>query len=262
MDYLHPPTVPRLEEQDLRQFVLGVADGQVFTSAHFRGNDFEQVGLVVFMPLIGGLQPEEGVHVPKRPVCPEPPKPKPHIEYPPEPEPEGKPNPPELREASDKRITELEFRIRWGRVGDTAVDDYLAGIAEENEAAIAEFDRKMEAHQSEQSVHYDSWKVDCTAVDAQNAAIDAENAVAHAKWEVENAKVIEQQQEWEDLCDRWRKEFTQQIGVLWEWMSKAGPRAINGYPTFFSVRLLHRDDWERARKAIIREQKRREDIEV
>lgn len=54
----------------------------------------------------------------------------------------------------------------------------------------------------------------------------------------------------------------EQLGTIWEWMKNAGPRAMNGYPTFMSVRVMHRDDWERARKAIVREFKRRDDLVV
>ena len=59
-----------------------------------------------------------------------------------------------------------------------------------------------------------------------------------------------------------RKEDIDQVGLIWEHMSKAGPRAINGMPTFLSARLMHKDDWERARKAIKRELDRRKEIEV
>lgn len=52
------------------------------------------------------------------------------------------------------------------------------------------------------------------------------------------------------------------IGVIYEYMDKAGPRSINGYPVFFSCKLLSRDDWIRAHKAIVREQKRMQEIEV
>ena len=52
------------------------------------------------------------------------------------------------------------------------------------------------------------------------------------------------------------------VGLLWEWRSEAWSRRINGYPQFGSVRLMHRDDWERARVAIERELKRRDNITV
>lgn len=28
------------------------------------------------------------------------------------------------------------------------------------------------------------------------------------------------------------------------WIDKANPMSVNGYPTFFSCRLVHKDDWK------------------
>jgi hypothetical protein len=53
-----------------------------------------------------------------------------------------------------------------------------------------------------------------------------------------------------------------QIGVIYEYNDKAGPRSINGMPMFFSFHMLHIDDWERAKAAIIKEQERRKNIEL
>jgi len=50
------------------------------------------------------------------------------------------------------------------------------------------------------------------------------------------------------------------IGVIWEYYSAAGPRGVNGYPTFFSCRLMRVEDWERAVKAIDRELERRDGL--
>lgn len=52
------------------------------------------------------------------------------------------------------------------------------------------------------------------------------------------------------------------IGVIYESYDKAGPRSINGFPMFFSFSMLHIDDWERAKVAIIKEQERRKSIEL
>jgi len=57
------------------------------------------------------------------------------------------------------------------------------------------------------------------------------------------------------------EDFTD-IALVWEWLDAAGPRSINGYPTFISCRLMHEDDWERAWKAIKIERKRRDEIVV
>lgn len=57
-------------------------------------------------------------------------------------------------------------------------------------------------------------------------------------------------------------ESVAQVGLVWEHMSEAGPRAINGLPTFMSVRFMHKDDWSRARLAIIKEVERQKNIEL
>lgn len=45
-----------------------------------------------------------------------------------------------------------------------------------------------------------------------------------------------------------------ELGNIIEDLNKAGPRSANGYPVFFSCRLIHKDDWDniltRARKAL------------
>lgn len=38
------------------------------------------------------------------------------------------------------------------------------------------------------------------------------------------------------------KEDVEQIGMIYEWIDKAGPRSVNGMPCFMSFKLLHRDD--------------------
>ncbi len=42
------------------------------------------------------------------------------------------------------------------------------------------------------------------------------------------------------------------IGVFWEYMNKASPRSINGYPMFASVRTLNKADWEDVRKMVLK----------
>ena len=63
-----------------------------------------------------------------------------------------------------------------------------------------------------------------------------------------------------DHGEKEMKAVTDELGVFWEWMSQAGPRSVNGLPTFFSVRLLCRSDWQRARKAYQIEMDRRKNF--
>jgi hypothetical protein len=62
--------------------------------------------------------------------------------------------------------------------------------------------------------------------------------------------------------DTLTKEAVQEVGIVWEYMSKAAPRSVNGYPCFFSCRLMHRDDWARASAAIKRETDHLKNLQV
>ena len=66
----------------------------------------------------------------------------------------------------------------------------------------------------------------------------------------------------EALCEKIFEKTLADIGCFWEYMDKALPRGINGLPCFMSVHIMHKDDWSRALKAIVREQDRMKNIEV
>lgn len=64
------------------------------------------------------------------------------------------------------------------------------------------------------------------------------------------------------LDEEQREPLRHDLGIVWEHLAKANDRALNGYPTFFSMRVMHKDDWDRARAAIKKEQDRRKEIQV
>lgn len=47
------------------------------------------------------------------------------------------------------------------------------------------------------------------------------------------------------------------VALVWEHMSQAGTRSINGCPTFFSCHLMHVDDWNELRPLLVEELQRR-----
>lgn len=57
-------------------------------------------------------------------------------------------------------------------------------------------------------------------------------------------------------------EEVEQVGTVYEYLDKAGPRAVNGMPMFTSLRMIHVDDWARAKAAYDMEMARRKDIPV
>lgn len=51
----------------------------------------------------------------------------------------------------------------------------------------------------------------------------------------------------------WEESALKNIGILYEYYSKALPRSVNGRPVFGSMYMLNVADWKKARKAIERE---------
>lgn len=41
----------------------------------------------------------------------------------------------------------------------------------------------------------------------------------------------------------WELADIEQVGVLYERLDQAGPVAVNGWPSFLSLQVMHRDDW-------------------
>ena len=44
------------------------------------------------------------------------------------------------------------------------------------------------------------------------------------------------------------KEYIDDIGLIYEYWSEAGPRSVNGYPSFFSMTVLGKEDTEQVFK--------------
>lgn len=48
-----------------------------------------------------------------------------------------------------------------------------------------------------------------------------------------------------------------QVGLIYEYYDKAGPRSVNGFPTFMAAKMLHVEDWKIAFPKVLEEQERR-----
>lgn len=58
------------------------------------------------------------------------------------------------------------------------------------------------------------------------------------------------------------KAEVEDVGCIWEWMDKAGPRSINGLPIFTSCHIMGKADFLKADRAIRAELERRKNIEI
>jgi hypothetical protein len=280
LDALPVLPVPRASDDELRKFVLGVADSQIFTSAHLRPGD--DVINMVFMPAALGAfsTPEEfNDLMPEPPESPGDKPDTPVVTYPEEPESTVvepaypvEPTPPEPKDVPRHILDAVE----WGEIDESEVVAYREGEGAFRDR-LADWQVKT----------WQPWKDTCDGLRSKHEADLAAFKDEHNQWEAECARLEAEHTEAlavrQDEIDAWtvadrtyrreraiherhitraRSRYFRDLGILWEWMHKAGPRSVNGYPIFFSLRIMHREDWNRALKAIIREEKRRESIEL
>ena len=262
------PIVDMATPQELKKFVLAYCDGQILCDHQVR--DVNLTGMV-FMPLLLGAfaipEPKEGETPdpaylarkslekdigpePKPEPLPSPPRKPP---YPPEPV-----KPENWQEPDPEQIQVIEDDIQWGVSPPERLANYLEEIRLHNVGV--DFHR-------EQALR--DWE-------AAKAKVDAD----HEKALKDHRKLCQQVQKRNKSVDKALEEWTlaklrqnavmegfqvgrmADLGCIYEEYSKAGPRSINGYPCFFSFHVLSKNDWERARKAIIKELAHREEMEV
>lgn len=86
---------------------------------------------------------------------------------------------------------------------------------------------------------------------------DRKNKILHLdeleKWKIEL-------QEWKDQTEE-REKYFENIGMVYEENSKAGPSSINGYPIFMSCIIVSKDDTARFLEMYRKYEKMREEFE-
>lgn len=256
-DYIVHPKVGRMSKEDMKEFVLGVVYGQIYTSAHCRQ---ESTLPMVFMPLALGAFATPSYALPPEPEKPVPPDKPERPPYPEKPEKGEPPEKPEELEVETEEIERLEFEIRWHRKQPDAVEKYKASVAEQNDLLRKQHKEALEAWEAAHEAKLDAWTTQCQAVDLeyQEALKEHEEILTH--WDDNHDEELALHAEWKKLREEQSKAYLSQIGVLWEWMDKAGPSSINGQPIFFSMRIMHIKDWKKCWKAIEKETQRRKEM--
>lgn len=61
----------------------------------------------------------------------------------------------------------------------------------------------------------------------------------------EQAKYEEDMEWYKKECEYYQEHRVKSIGLVYEYLSEAGPMSVNGKPTFFSLRLLNKADTEK-----------------
>jgi hypothetical protein len=247
--------VPRRTQDEMREIVRGLIDGSLLPSTVVPDNVKE----MVFMPvLFGALRPptEAIIEALGSAEAPE------TIEGDPKkPEHPGHPNrliDPPAKPTLAKPDPEVEFAHSWDDLEEGEWEAHLAEVEAENQRRIREWEK---AH--------DKWMDDLDKVDAQCREIDAAYQERVDAWMVEmaahqerNAAREKVREEWLAKHSRIFSRWAEDVGCLLGDMKNTFPRAINGFPMFHALSIVHREDWERIDKAARREIERMENIEV
>jgi hypothetical protein len=254
----HEIEIPPQPKETLQKFVLGYVAGQVYID---RDVPPDLMGMV-FMPLLfGALQPEGEadealkavlLDVGEEPVAVEHPGP---LELPPEPE---RPSAPKLLVPDPEKVKKIQSEIEWQDMRQEDLDAYLAQIKRLNEARQAKY--QIRVQKWEEALY--EWKRACQSLEGDYLRQSAEHEASEAQFE-QNFEAWERKSAQNDAIRRgFMEQFASTLGCVWEDVSKAGPRAINGYPAFMSCRLMNKDDFARAATAINRELERVQDLEI
>jgi hypothetical protein len=242
-----------MSDDALKDFVLQMCNNQIFTNLQC---PTEMIGMV-FMPLmLGGLKiPEETLENLKNVMPPKPgDKPK-HLEKPKPPDNQVLPKKPKqsLIEPDPIILADIEKRIEWQQTTIEERDNYLNKIEAERIT-----------QQLENTAVLALWEQACKNVEQTILEKKSEYERALAEWDKKEEDFNKELTEWTIANARYEffykgliEGFTEDIGLMWEYLSKAVPMSVNGYPSFYSLHLMSKTDWNRANKAVQKELKRR-----
>lgn len=248
MDVRPRMKIPRLSEEEMREIVAKRLSRQVMFSDEVTPSSVR----LVFLPLsMGALAPPEelrkalmGSTEPPEMLEGEPLKPE-KPPYPVCPEPPPKP----LMDTVDP---EVQRKFDWGDMDADEYEVYASKVKAENDRRIKEW--------TDASLDWDR------SLDARNEEIERINKAyeeALEEWQKALDEHPEKAAEREALRKDWIarhdelfSEWGADVGVLMGDMDDSFPRGINGYPMFHAMKVIHKDDWDRIRTAIIREQDR------
>jgi hypothetical protein len=238
----------------MRELVLDIVSGRVITSAQVP----DVTCRLVFLPAaMGAFSPPRelreallGSSEPPESLEGEPPKPS-HPGYCEEPE---LPSKPELQEVSPQIVSDVE----WGDVGPETLKVERAKVEEFNSKAVGEWELERETWEASLK----EYKKACDQVDSEHnkdVAAWRKSLDAHAEKVAERKRLHD---DWVALHDETFSEWMADLGVLWGHRKDSFARSINGFPMFYEVGALHKEDWDRVRGAVERERERAKTLDV
>ena len=152
----------------------------------------------------------------------------------------------------------IRTSYEWGDIDEEEWEAHYTEV----EAANVPIDEAHRQAIEEWQASIDRWRSERSASDATFEAAVVERERLLEVWERRHADAEAVRERWIETHDRVFGRWSEDIGVLVGDIKDAFPRGVNGYPMFSACRTIHREDWERARKAIDLEEERRKEIPV
>lgn len=295
----HIVDFPSRSPEDLKKFVLAYCDGRIFCDHDIRNRrDLSLVFMPVGFGAFGPQGPQEARLSPEgdevSPAHPGEPAWHAMQELPtvgPKPEREARPLPPSSTAYPDQppppaepeyKAYDLEHEDALRKEDTpslmvTTISDLFSGgneakVQAYREAIDAENDVLRSTHQQKVLDHAQrlkEWRTTKAQMDDVFLLQQQEWHAAVFQWEAREASYRDRLLAWEQEAARAnaaRSGFIgtrlQNLGVIYEDVSKAAPRSINGMPMFWSCQILNKSDWQRCREAIEQELERRENMEI
>lgn len=255
---LGPIPIPRMTREELKAFVLNYCDGKLTLSCNVPGDLLH----MVFLPLVFGALdlPEDareilGVRPGSGPDFPTPPADVSRegfikSEFPPE-APEPNPKWAEIQ----AREEQIRADIEWEEADDKDLEVFLASDAYKTLAR--EYEAHVKAHVKALATWHEEFEAQSRAYQDAVREQGVQQIAYEAELRTYEAGLGTRQEEYDSLLYELRVRWTAPLGVIYEHNDQAGFRAINGYPQFFSLRMMHAEDWAIARAAVNRELDRR-----
>jgi len=248
-----------MTREQIKQFILDYCNGQIYTEMDVPQN----VLGMVFMPLtFGALSPPWEI-VPESPVKPTVPKP---VTPPEETKigkyPEKRPRKPKAIKPDPERVAEIQSDIDYELASDKDLHQYMADIGAQDQDQTAAHEAKlakwklgkekfMADHKTEMEEAQKEYEEQKAEYDAALEGLESDlEAYEEAKDKVDKESGA--------IIAHWLKDYGCVYGHLKD--ANSG-RCINGYPMFFAMGYLHREDLPIVIEGCRREQQRRQEMD-
>jgi hypothetical protein len=248
---------PRMSSRHIKGFVLDYCDGKIWTQMDVEPHLIP----AVFLPIaLGGISPPWEL-LPENLNEPDPPEGlRPELAFVREKFSEEMPVKPDAIEPDPGTLRDLRAGIEYDMGSEEAVSAYEDSCRKDNGIRQAEYRVLLDAWRDRKRAHGESEKL-------REKRAKAAHEKAIRKWEKEQASYLAQKAAYEAGRDKADADFK---AINAHWLRDMGGfyghikdatsgRCINGYPIFFAMGFIHKDDWPLVVDGIGVEMKRREE---